>query len=412
MKNIDKRNVIWNIIGSTFSAFNSLFFTIIVTRINGINDAGIFAYCFATACLLYFIANYCGRAFQVTDITGKNSDTDYIYNRIITCIVMLVIALAFTLVKGYDIYKTTIFILLCVFKCLEAFSEVLYAVIQRNQKLYKVGISLFVKAILGVIVFGVVNYITGNLVLSCIALIIANIVVILTYDTLNLRKVELVKTIFSKEANNRIFKTGLFTFVLTFLSTYLINTSRYAIDDLLTNDIQTIFGIIIMPATFMGVIGQYIIQPVLIKLAEAIKQQKYEDLKNIVLKIVTLVLVLGVLVFAVAYVLEVPVLELVYAVELKPYFISMMIIILGSIFYTMNSILSTILIAMRKTLGQAIVYGIVALISTFIAYYMVDKYYIIGASVTYIVTMVIVTIVFSIFTVMQMNKYKKLWKNS
>ena len=63
----DKKNIIWNIIGATANAFNSLFFAIIVTRINGINDGGIFTYSFATACLLYMIGVYSGRTFQVTD---------------------------------------------------------------------------------------------------------------------------------------------------------------------------------------------------------------------------------------------------------------------------------------------------------------------------------------------------------
>ena len=48
-----KKDFIWNMIGSTFSSFNSLFFLIIVTRINGSNEAGIFTFAFSTAC--YFI---------------------------------------------------------------------------------------------------------------------------------------------------------------------------------------------------------------------------------------------------------------------------------------------------------------------------------------------------------------------
>ena len=63
-----RKNILWNIIGATTNAFNSLLFTIIVTRINGTNDAGIFTYAFATACLLYVIGVYLGRTYQVTDI--------------------------------------------------------------------------------------------------------------------------------------------------------------------------------------------------------------------------------------------------------------------------------------------------------------------------------------------------------
>lgn len=135
---IDRKNVIWNMIGATTNALISLVFTIIVTRVNGINDAGIFTYSFATACLLYVIAVYLGRAFQVTDICKENSDTDYIYNRIFTCSMMLIVSIAFVIIKKYDIYKSIIFVLLCGYKCVEAFSEAVYAIIQKNDQLYKV----------------------------------------------------------------------------------------------------------------------------------------------------------------------------------------------------------------------------------------------------------------------------------
>ena len=55
MKNEHKK-ILWNTIGSTVNALSSLVFLIIVTRINGINEAGIFSYSFATACLFLLSA--------------------------------------------------------------------------------------------------------------------------------------------------------------------------------------------------------------------------------------------------------------------------------------------------------------------------------------------------------------------
>lgn len=410
MKDINKKNVIWNIIGATTSAFNSLLFTIIVTRINGVNDAGIFTYSFATACLLYFIGNYSGRAFQVTDLSKENTDTCYIYNRIITCIIMMTVSIIFATIKRYDIYKSTIFILLCIFKTLEAFSEVLYGIIQKNGELYKVGISLFIKALLGVATFFIVNYITRNLIIACTSIVIINIIFIIFYDIKNLKKHNISKSKFTIESNNRILKLGFFTFVLSFLSTYLLNASRYAIDNLSTNDMQTIFGIIIMPATFMGIIGQYIIQPALTKLANNIKNKDYIKLKRMIVSLLMMVLIIGILVFVIAYLLEVPVLELVYGIELKIYFISMMTIIIGSISYAINTVISTVLIAMRRTFGQAIIYGIVSIIATILSHYMVKKYQILGASITYMITMFIVTMLFLSLLFIGLKKYKKEWK--
>ena len=61
-----KINFIWNVLGTGLNSFNSLFLMIIVTRVNGVNDAGIYAIAFSTACVLYVIGTYVGRVFQVT----------------------------------------------------------------------------------------------------------------------------------------------------------------------------------------------------------------------------------------------------------------------------------------------------------------------------------------------------------
>ena len=55
------KNFIWNILGTGFNSFNSLFFLIIVTRINGVVEAGIYSIAYATALILYTVALYSGR---------------------------------------------------------------------------------------------------------------------------------------------------------------------------------------------------------------------------------------------------------------------------------------------------------------------------------------------------------------
>ena len=67
-----KKDLFWNTLGSTLNAFTSLFYMIIITRINGINDAGIFTFAFSTATLFYMIGIYAGRVFQVTDNTNTS----------------------------------------------------------------------------------------------------------------------------------------------------------------------------------------------------------------------------------------------------------------------------------------------------------------------------------------------------
>ena len=153
MKNNLKKNFIWNLIGSTINSFTSLIFLIIVTRINGITSAGIFTFAFANACFLQVIGIYATRSYQITENSNKLNDSDYIYTKIMTVGVMLITGILFSLVKGYNAEKFIIIMLLIFYKALDAFSESLYAVMQKKDYLYKVGISLFLKGVIGSIIF-------------------------------------------------------------------------------------------------------------------------------------------------------------------------------------------------------------------------------------------------------------------
>ena len=166
MKNNLKKNFIWNMIGTTFSSFNSLFFMIIVTRINGVNDAGIFTFAFSTACLFYVIGIYSGRTYQITDNDKKVTDSDYFYAKFLTCLLMLIVSLLFCIIRGYQLEKFMIIMELVLYKLCEAFSESTFAILQKKDELHKVGKSLFMKAICSLILFCIVDYWTRNLILS------------------------------------------------------------------------------------------------------------------------------------------------------------------------------------------------------------------------------------------------------
>ena len=266
-----------------------------------------------------------------------------------------------------------------------------------------------IKAVVSMIVLFVVDYLTKNLILSCISIVVVNLLGIVFYDLKNIRKLGMTKTKFSIEKVKSIFISGFFTFILTFLGAYLINAPRYAIDDILTSDLQTIFGIIIMPATFMGLLGQYIIQPALTKIANSLKEKNYKNLKNIITFVIVAIILIGIFVLLIAYFLEAPVLGIIYGVDLNPYILSMMIIILGSIMYSLGIMISYILIAFRKTFVQAVVYTIVSIIATILSYVLVKKIEILGASITYAATMMCVAGSFFVYLIYQLRKLKLEW---
>ena len=128
-----RKNFIWNVLGTGLNAFNSLFFMIIVTRLNGVDQAGIFTIAFSTACIIYFVGVYAGRIYQVTELNKEITDKEFIVNRSISTILMLILVILFSVIRGYNLYKSTMFLLLTLYKALEAFSDVLYGILQKKK---------------------------------------------------------------------------------------------------------------------------------------------------------------------------------------------------------------------------------------------------------------------------------------
>lgn len=401
------KNFIWNIIGTGFNAFNSLFFMIAVTRINGVEDAGIFTLAFSTACILYMIGIYAGRIYQVTENDNKITNKDYILNKIISCVSVLIIIVLFVIVKKYDMYKALIFVMLAIYKGLEAFSDVFFGILQKNNRLDKVGKSCFIKAVISVLLFVIVDIITKNLIFACISIVITYICVILLYDFRESNKfIDNNEKITLKNAIN-IFKNGFFPFAISFIGVYITNAQKYSIDNFLSEDIQAIFGIIIMPATIMGLLAQFLIHPYLNEIFDLYKSEQYIKIKKIIYKIILTIFIIGLMCTFAGYLLGTPILGMVYGIDLSDYSIQLAIILIAATFYTMAGIISPILVTMRCNFIQFVIYIFVALFEMIVSNILVYKLGFNGAIYAYLITMLTYFIVFFYVALKIINKHIK-----
>ena len=102
MKKISKNQKIflWNAFGTSFNSFLSLFFLIIVTRINGIDESGLFSFYYSLSFTLQAIANYGGRIYQVSDTNNEFSFNNYLSSRYYTSFLTILIILIYCLYKN------------------------------------------------------------------------------------------------------------------------------------------------------------------------------------------------------------------------------------------------------------------------------------------------------------------------
>ena len=405
---ISKKNVLWNMIGTTFNAFNSLFFMMIVTRINGLKSSGVFTLAFSLACLLCLIGGYEGRVYQVTDVKNEYSDVEYIVHRIITCVIMMVIVIFYGFIMKYDAYKFIITISLCLMKCFEVFSDVFYGVLQKDDKLYIVGISLFLKSVFSVVVFIAFDLLTKNLLISCLVLDLVWLILFLMYDLPKSKSI-IQKDSYSFSNVLRLFKTGFFSFAILFLSVYLVNAQKYALDGVIEESLQAIFGMILMPATIISLAGQYLLQPILNTMANLYSNGEKKEFNKIVFKALLLIIAFGVVCVIGAYILGIPVLNILYSVNIVDYKLHLLIIIFGAILYSMSTLLSAALTTVRYTFVQFIVFSISSVIAFVISRILIGQFSIYGAAIAYLITMACQFILYVIiyFVIMKKIDFKE-----
>ena len=85
----------------------------------------------------------------------------------------------------------------------------------------------------------------------------------------------------SKSNIVKILKSEFFVFVNSFAGIYILNAPKYAIDSYLTDDIQAIYGHIMMPATVMTLFTQFIVMPFLGKLKEMYEQKELKEIEKV-----------------------------------------------------------------------------------------------------------------------------------
>lgn len=376
------------IIGSLSYGFTSLIYMIIINRMLGVEATGQYSFAFAVASIFYTIGVYFGMTYQVTDSSDTFSDTDYIYNRLFTCAVMILLALIFSFIKSYNFSKLLLVMLLVCYRGFDALFDSLHAIIQKKDRIYKIGILILIRTFLLIVSFSIVTFIFKRLIISVISIALIDFLFTLIVE-LPFTKKYITSSKFNIKKIERLLVSGFFVFAFSFLAMYILNSPKYVIDLRLNNELQGIFGIIFMPSSFMSMVSIYMIHPFLNEITLDIKNNKYRDLTRLIIKISFIIFIFGLFVSLIAFLIGIPFLEFIYGIKLLDYKLDLLIIMIGTIWYSLYSLLSSVMIAMRKNVHQVIILMFISVFSYFICNLLIGKYGISGAAYSYFVIMIV-----------------------
>ena len=380
-----KKDYIWNSIGSFLQSAISPILLIVITRLNGVGDSGLFSFAMSLSVVFWAISLWGGRTYQVSDVKKEFSSGDYIVVRFISSLIVAVFSISFCILSGYDLIKTELIMVLVSFKILESIADSMYGVLQIHNKLYIAGISLTMKSVFGFMLFTLVDVLTKNIVYGALSIFIVNIIVIIFYDIPQMKHVETVNLAKKNIVQaGRIMKKTAEVFVVVFLTMFSLNIPRYFLDKYHSDQIGY-FGIMAMPITLLTLFISFVLQPNVVNLSELLKRKKIKEFTKIVNKIDFITFTLGILFVISSYLIGVWVLNTVFGIDINNFRIDLTIMVIGAVANAFVSIYVNLLIILRRFKGQFYTLLVTNILAVVLSIYLIDKLAMLGSVLVFMI---------------------------
>ena len=315
-----KRDYLWNTLG--LGAWGVVFpvLSIVATQLCGVDAGGRFSMAFVTGSLLLYIANFGVRTYQVSDLDDSHSFNDYLVNRILTCIAMLVVGLAYCALRGYDGQMFTMCAGMFVYRAIDGLADVYEGRLQQVDKLYLAGISQALRSAAVIVAFSVLLLVTRNLGVAGIAMAVAAVAsfVLLT----------LPLTVFETPRSARPSLSGvrdLFVqcfplFVAVFLYNLIDNMPKFSMEGVLPYDNQLYFNALFSPAHIIIMVVGFLYKPQLMRLAEIwADRSRRVRFDLIVLAVLAIVVLLTLGVAGFMGTIGIPMMSFLYGVDFEQF---------------------------------------------------------------------------------------------
>ncbi len=411
-KNIQRDGYIWNMLGTTGMAFQSVILLMVLTRVIGLEAAGIFNLAYTTANLLFTLGKYNMHNYQVSDTKSLFSFGDYRMSRYLSILAMIVAAGGYAgyyaIAQEQSAEKALIILWMCLFKAVDALEDVYDSLYQQQGRLDVSGKLMTIGVVCKLICFIVCLIVIRSLLPSLIITTLFGLALLFVLNGLCKRSFS--SHIKEKGSIKKVF--GLFAkclplFLIGFLSYYVVNAPKYSIDRLLGDEAQAYYGFIAMPVFVVGLMGNYIFNPIIRPLSEKWDQGDLSWFVKQLLRQVLMVCGITVVCIAGAFLLGTPVLSLLYGTDLSAFRTELMILVASGGFLALSNQLMTVVTIIRHQKQLLIGYGVCFVAALISAPWAIQRFGIMGACVLELVLMVVLCIAFAIILARQIHLASK-----
>lgn len=403
----DKYKYIWFTMGTACFALATLVMTIIISRLLGETQAGMFSVGLSIAQWLVTIAYFEIRTFQVTDVRNEYSFKYYLTLRILMCIITFLASIVYIVFNNYDIQKVIIILLVCLYKISDSIADTFEGEFQKEDRIDISGKSEFYRVFFSILVLVIAVAVSKNLILSLIIMnVVAYGMIVLLDISIAVKRVSVRMTGDMKRLWELV-KMCIPLAVSTFLSTYIINSSKLSVDRVLGDEAQLYYTAVFMPNMVINLFSGIIFKPMQTAMAVNYYEKKYKNFWHIISKMILIITGFTFVCEVGAYILGIPVLSWLYGVNLKEYKLTLLLLLLCGGVNAINIIFYYVLAIMRKQKYMTILYIIVCLVSFLIMDTMTGRMGLMGASLGYLILVSLLAALLLVYIIIQTRRNTK-----
>lgn len=403
----DKYKYIWFTMGTACFALATLVMTILISRLLGETQAGMFSVGLSIAQWLVTIAYFEIRTFQVTDVRNEYSFKYYLTLRILMCIITFLASIVYVVFNNYDIQKVIIILLVCLYKISDSIADTFEGEFQKEDRIDISGKSEFYRVFFSILVLVIAVAVSKNLILSLIIMnVVAYGMIVLLDISIAVKRVS-VRMTWDMKRLWELVKMCVPLAVSTFLSTYIINSSKLSVDRVLGDEAQLYYTAVFMPNMVINLFSGIIFKPMQTAMAVNYYEKKYKNFWHIISKMILIITGFTFVCEVGAYILGIPILSWLYGVNLKEYKLTLLLLLLCGGINAINIIFYYVLAIMRKQKYMTILYIIVCLVSFLIMDTMTGKMGLMGASLGYLILVSLLAALLLVYIIIQTRRNTK-----
>ena len=410
-----KQNYVWNLFGTVSSSLISVVLLLFASRFLDSHNSDIFSIAYALGQQFFVLGYFQIRNMQSTDIQEKYSFISYHNTRIVTIMMMILTSVGYVIFQGYDLYKSIIILLLVLYRAIDAYSDVFQGYFQQQNRSDLAGKVQFYRSWICIIVFGFSLLLTKSLMISIIVICLINLILTVVLDyRISIRNfnTKFFPSI-SKDLSSifSILREAFPLFINGFVITYVYNEAKIDIDLLLSkglfsNGIQRDFNVLFMPVFVLSLLF-FVLRPLTTQLSIYWYERKYELFYKQIYILFTTMTILGVIIIGLGYLIGTEILGLVYGISLIEYKIPFVILLTGGILNVLALVIDIVMTIFRKQSYLVIAYITTFIVAKLITMIFVKKDGILGASLSFLISMTIFFITSMLIYILVNNNDKR-----